>query len=198
VAGAKTLAREIVRTRRVAGQLYMNKVRGRGREGEGRRGGIDRNEHVMSKRNHTTPLFPQAHLIDMNARLTEQLGVVKVAGTLKKSTEVMALVNRLVTVPQLAATVRAMGREMMRAGVIDEVMGDAIDSVMDGPEAEGEVDAEVDKVLAEVAGADVEALAGARAPATRVAGAGRAEEAAGEEGEELDELKARLEAVRAG
>lgn len=134
----------------------------------------------------------------MNARLTEQLGVVKVAGTLKKSTEVMALVNRLVTVPQLAATVRAMGREMMKAGVIDEVMVDAIDSVMDGPEAEGEVDAEVDKVLAEVAGADVEALAGARAPATRVAGAGRAEEAAGEEGEELDELKARLEAVRAG
>lgn len=131
----------------------------------------------------------------MNARLTEQLGVVKVAGTLQKSTEVMTLVNRLVTVPQLASTVRAMGREMMKAGVIDEVMGDAIDSVMDGPDADEEVDAEVGKVLAEVAGADVDALVGAgTVPSTRVgAPAAAAEE---EDAGEIDELKARLEAVR--
>lgn len=127
--------------------------------------------------------------------MTEQLGVVKVAGTLQKSTEVMALVNRLVTVPQLSRTVRAMGKEMMKAGVIDEVVGDAIDSVMDGADADEEVDAEVDKVLAELAGADVDALVGAgTVPKARVAAAADAEEEGGEE--EIDELKARLEAVR--
>lgn len=160
LAGAKTLAREIVRTRAAASRLHTNK----------------------------------AHLVDMNARLAEQLGLVKVAGTLQKSGEVMAAVNRLVKVPQLMGTMRAMGKEMARAGFIEEVMADAVDSAT-GVEGEDEAaDEAVAAVLAEVAGEDVAALAGAGAvPRAKVPGAAEAE--AGEEAD-VDELKARLEAVR--
>ena len=41
----------------------------------------------------------KAQLTAINAQLTEQLAMVKVAGTLSKSTEVMTLVNNLVKVP---------------------------------------------------------------------------------------------------
>ena len=40
----------------------------------------------------------KAQLIAMNAQLTEQLAMVRVAGTLGKSTEVMSMVNNLVKV----------------------------------------------------------------------------------------------------
>ena len=40
----------------------------------------------------------KAHLIAMNAQLTEQLAMVRVAGHLSKSTEVMTIVNDLVKV----------------------------------------------------------------------------------------------------
>ena len=54
MASAKTLAKELVHTRRVTTRLWTNK----------------------------------AHMMSMNSQLTEQLGMVKVAGTLKQSTQV--------------------------------------------------------------------------------------------------------------
>ena len=54
MASAKTLAKELVHTRRMTNRLWTNK----------------------------------AHMMSMNSQLTEQLGMVKVAGTLKQSTQV--------------------------------------------------------------------------------------------------------------
>lgn len=71
---------------------------------------------------------------------------MQVAGTLQKSTEVMKLVNDLIKAPQLNQTVQQMSKEMMKAGVIDEMMDDAIESAIDSDDIEEETDAEVDKV----------------------------------------------------
>ena len=162
-AGAKTLAREIVRCRAATSRLYVHKAR----------------------------------LVDMNSRLAEQLGTARVAGSLQKSAEVMALVNGLVKVPQLMGTMRAMSREMARAGMIDEMVGDAIDGAVAEEGEDEAAEAEVDKVLMEIAGADMESLAAAAAPRTKQRIA--AQEAAAptaEEEEGMEDLKARLEAVR--
>jgi hypothetical protein len=59
----------------------------------------------------------KAQFISMNAQLTEQLGLAKVAGSLSKSTEVMAIVNDLMRTPQLMQTMQQMSREMMKARV---------------------------------------------------------------------------------
>ncbi len=56
----------------------------------------------------------KAHFISMNSQLTEQLGMAKVAGTLSKSTEIMALVNDLMRAPQLMQTMQQMSKEMMK------------------------------------------------------------------------------------
>ena len=56
----------------------------------------------------------KANLVAMNATLTEQLGLVKVAGTLQKSTQVTTLVNNLMRAPELQQTVVQMQKEMMK------------------------------------------------------------------------------------
>ena len=65
---------------------------------------------------------------------------------MQKSTEVMKLVNDLIKAPQLNQTVQQMSKEMMKAGVIDEMMDDAIEGAIDSDDIEEETDAEVDKV----------------------------------------------------
>jgi charged multivesicular body protein 3 len=51
---------------------------------------------------------------------------------------------------------------MMRAGLIDEIMSDAIDGTLGAEDEEEEVDEEVDKVLMEVAGEALAAMPAAR------------------------------------
>lgn len=75
------------------------------------------------------------------------------------------------------------------------MMGDMIDSAVDTEDMEEETDAEVDKVLMEVAGDTLAALAGAKAPtAQKVKPAAVADEEPAEEGEE--DLQSRLDAIR--
>mmetsp|Transcript_23414 Transcript_23414/g.56029 ORF Transcript_23414/g.56029 Transcript_23414/m.56029 type:complete len:225 (-) Transcript_23414:405-1079(-) len=100
----------------------------------------------------------KAQMISMQSHLTEQLGVARVAGTLNKSTGVMSAINDLVKLPELNKTMQEMAKEMMKAGVIDEMVQDTIDSGMDSEELENEADEEVEKVLTEVAGEYVDLL----------------------------------------
>ncbi|BDA50977.1 Charged multivesicular body protein 3 [Coccomyxa sp. Obi] len=159
ISSAKTLAKEIVHTKKAISRLYVNK----------------------------------AHFISMNSQLTEQLGLAKVAGTLSKSTEIMALVNDLMKAPQLMQTMQQMSKEMMKAGVIDEMMNDMMDSTMDD-DVEEETEEEVDKVLMEIAGETLEQLAGSAAPRQKQkVNAAETSETAPEEDEALQN---RLDAVR--
>ena len=60
----------------------------------------------------------KANLVAMNAQLTEQLGMVKVAGTLQQSTQVTTLVNNLMRAPELQQTVVQMQKEMMKVALL--------------------------------------------------------------------------------
>ncbi len=60
----------------------------------------------------------KANLVAMNAQLTEQLGLVKVAGTLQQSTQVTTLVNNLMRAPELQQTVVQMQKEMMKVVLV--------------------------------------------------------------------------------
>lgn len=154
-------------------------------------------KELVHTRKATTRLYTnKAHMMNMSAQLTEQLGIAKVAGTLNKSTVVMKEVNNLMRVPELSATMQQMSKEMMKAGMIDEMMGDAIDDALDSEDMEEETDQEVEKVLAELAGETAEQMTAA--PRTRLAQAQHVQPA--EEAEvddsEVDQLQARLDAVR--
>ncbi|EIE18608.1 Snf7-domain-containing protein [Coccomyxa subellipsoidea C-169] len=159
IQSAKTLAKEIVHTKKAISRLYVNK----------------------------------AHFISMNSQLTEQLGLAKVAGTLSKSTEIMKIVNDLMKAPQLMQTMQQMSKEMMKAGILDEMMSDMMDSTMD-EDIEEETEEEVDKVLMEIAGETLEQLAGSAAP--RQKQKVKVTQAAEVAPEEDEALQARLDAVR--
>ncbi|KAL4426121.1 hypothetical protein ABPG77_002707 [Micractinium sp. CCAP 211/92] len=133
----------------------------------------------------------KATFLSLSNQMTEQLAMTRVAGALTKSGEVMKLVNSLMRVPQLSRTMAEMSREMAKAGIIDEMMSDAMDSVMDSDDLEEETEEQVDKILLEVAGETLAQMAAA--PQQQKQAAQQQQQPAEEEGEDL---QARLAAVR--
>ena len=92
---------------------------------------------------------------------------LKIQGVISKSSEIMTAMNQLVKLPELQESMTAMSREMMRAGLIEEMISDTMDA-MDTEGLEGEADKEVDKIITELtAGILGEASA---APTSKIAG----------------------------
>lgn len=74
---------------------------------------------------------------------------MNVIGQMQKSTTVMQGMQRLISLPQLRSVCTNLSKEMVRAGIMEETINDAM-SVIDGEDIETEADEEVDKVLYEV------------------------------------------------
>lgn len=74
----------------------------------------------------------------------------KIQGSLQKSTGIMKDVNTLVRLPELTGTMRQLSMELVKAGIIEEMVDDTmpIDPLMEDEEDEANV--EIDKVLQEV------------------------------------------------
>ncbi|KAF7355363.1 Vacuolar sorting protein VPS24 [Mycena sanguinolenta] len=106
-------------------------------------------EVVRSDKQKDKLSVSKARLGSIGNQLTQQLALVKVTGTLQKSTEIMKLSNSLIKLPQISQTMREMSMEMTKAGIMEEMVGDVLDLDED-EELEEEADAEVDKVLAEL------------------------------------------------
>ncbi|KAJ1880394.1 Vacuolar protein-sorting-associated protein 24 [Coemansia sp. RSA 486] len=106
-------------------------------------------ELVRSQRQKTRIATSKAQLNSILMELTRQVALLKVAGSLQKSTQVMKSVNQLMRIPQLQHTMMEMSKEMVRAGVIEEMTEDMFES-MEDDELEEEAEAEVENVLAQV------------------------------------------------
>lgn len=61
----------------------------------------------------------------------------------------MQLVNNLIKLPEMAAVMQEMSQEMMKAGIIDEMVQDAIE-MGDEDDLEEEAEGEVEKLLFEL------------------------------------------------
>ena len=92
----------------------------------------------------------KAQLQSVQMQVNEAFSVRKIEGSLKASTSIMKDVNSLVRLPQLTGTMRELSQELMKTGVIEEMVGDILpdDTLLEGEDEEAE--AEVDKVLGEV------------------------------------------------
>lgn len=88
----------------------------------------------------------KAHLNSVTLQMKNQLATIRVAGSMSKSTEVMKAMQALVKVPEVAATMRELSKEMMKAGIIEEMMDETLDCMEDSEEIEDAADEEVDKV----------------------------------------------------
>ncbi|KAI8919000.1 Snf7-domain-containing protein [Powellomyces hirtus] len=106
-------------------------------------------EIVQARKARDRLATSKAQLNSLTMNMQQQLATMKIAGTLQKSTAIMKLVNNLVKLPEISATMQEMGQEMMKAGIIEEMMEDSLE-MADEEEIEEEAEGEVNKVLFEL------------------------------------------------
>lgn len=139
----------------------------------------------------------KANLSSVQMQMKGQLATVKIAGALSSSAEVMKTMQSLVKLPEIQKTMMEMSREMMKAGIIEEMLDDAMESLEDGEEMEDAAQAEVDKVLFELTsgklGEAPDALKDTLAPQIP---SKEKEEREEEEEDDLEEMQSRLQALR--
>nr|KAF6328637.1 charged multivesicular body protein 3 [Pipistrellus kuhlii] len=116
-----------------------------------------------------------------------------------KSTEVMKAMQTLVKIPEIQATMRELSKEMMKAGIIEEMLEDTFESMEDQEEMEEAAEMEIDKILFEItAGALGKAPSKVTdaLPEPEPPGATAASEEEEEEEEVLEAMQSRLATLR--
>lgn len=139
----------------------------------------------------------KATLQSVGMQVNEAFAMRKIEGSIKNSTGIMKDVNTLVKLPELTGTMRELSQELVKAGIIEEMVGDS----MPNDELEGEdeeAEGEVDKVLGEVL-KDKVSTPGTQLPNEPI-GPVEAQPEAGEEEldseEMLAQMRGRLEALK--
>uniref|UniRef100_A0A0M3I063 Charged multivesicular body protein 3 n=2 Tax=Ascaris TaxID=6251 RepID=A0A0M3I063_ASCLU len=124
--------------------------------------------------------------------MQQQLATMRMAGSLQHSTEVMKNMQQLVKVPEIMATMRELSREMMRIGIIDEMIEETVQSV-EPEELEDAAQAEVEKILYEITSGEL-----GKAPTAVADTLLEPESVAAAEGQAVDfeEMRQRLESLK--
>ena len=78
-----------------------------------------------------------------------QAAQLRVVGSLQQSTEVMQSMQLLVNVPEVHRTMQELSREMMKAGIMEELVEETLDAMEEAP-LDADNDAEVEKVILEI------------------------------------------------
>ncbi|KAL7270751.1 Vacuolar protein-sorting-associated protein 24 [Rhizina undulata] len=108
-------------------------------------------ELVRIRRQSSRLATAKAQLQSVGMQVNEAFSVRKIEGSIRASTSVMKDVNSLVRLPELTGTMRELSMELVRAGIIEEMVDDTLTS-QDIDEDEEEAESEVDKVLVEIMG----------------------------------------------
>ena len=141
----------------------------------------------------------KANLNSVQLQLKNQLATLKVSGALGQSAEVMKSMSALVKVPETQKAMMELSREMMKAGVIEEMLEDTMEGFTEEDDMEDAAQAEVDRIILEITtGKLTEAPSAVKDTLPDPADDDEEirDEAAAEGEEELEEMKSRLEALR--
>ncbi|XP_075964430.1 charged multivesicular body protein 3 [Anarhichas minor] len=154
-------------------------------------------EMIQSKRAVTKLYASKAQMNSVQLSMKNQLALVRVAGSLQKSTEVMKAMQNLVKIPEIQATMRELSKEMMKAGIIEEMLEDTFESMEDGEEMEEAAEEEVDKILFEItAGALGKAPSKVTDALPELQPAAAAAASEDESEEDIEAMQSRLAALR--
>lgn len=154
-------------------------------------------EMIQSKRAVSKLYATKAHMNSAMLGMRNQCAVLRIAGSLQKSTEVMKAMQSLVKVPEIQATMRELSKEMTKAGIIEEMLEDTFESMEDGEDMEEEAEEEVDKILFEItAGALGKAPGKVTDALPEMEPAGAMAASDNESEEDIEEMQSRLAALR--
>ncbi|PHH63269.1 hypothetical protein CDD81_6126 [Ophiocordyceps australis] len=153
-------------------------------------------ELVRARRTSTRLATSKAQLNSVQMQVNEAFAVRKIEGSIKASVGIMKDVNRLIHLPELSGTMRELSVELMKAGIIEEMVDDVLPNDADMLFEEEEADGEVDKVLGEI-------LQGKKEPSLPAAPLPEPNKLAQEEEEDeeeaevmMDQMRNRLDALR--
>lgn len=107
-------------------------------------------ELIRARKASARLVTAKAQLNSVQMQVNEAFAVRKIEGSIRASVGIMKDVNSLIRLPELAGTMQNLSVELMKAGIIEEMVEDTLpedaDMLMEGEEGEGEVD----KVLGEI------------------------------------------------
>jgi len=144
----------------------------------------------------------KAHMNSIMLEMRHQTAMLRMAKVMQSSTKVMASMNHLKRVRELQGSMAKMAYEMEKAGLIEEMMEDAMEGAFGVENEDAEVEAQVDAVISELTSnlfEDVPSVP-TSLPAEDLAESGRLlfQESLSAEGlNEDDELDRRLAALHA-
>ena len=156
-------------------------------------------KEVVHSRKTVNKLYAaKANINSISMQMKGQLATLKVAGSLQKSTEVMKTMQQLVRLPEIQKTMMEMSKEMMKAGIIEEMLEDTMESITDTDDMEQEADAEVDKILFELTAGKLGEAPSAVKDTLPAPAAATADPAAedDESEDDMEEMQQRLQALR--
>ncbi len=102
----------------------------------------------MARRKRSQILENKTRLGSVSRTLESMASTLRVQQIMQSSTVLMQQMNQIMRVPQMRDIAMQMSKEMVKAGMIDEAITDAMD--LDDESIEEEADEEVNKVLDEI------------------------------------------------
>ncbi|KAK5712615.1 Vacuolar protein-sorting-associated protein 24 [Elasticomyces elasticus] len=137
----------------------------------------------------------KATLASVGMQVNEAFAMKKIEGSIKNSTGIMRDVNSLVRLPELMGTMRELSQELVKAGIMEEMVSDSLDNDNLAEEGEEEAEAEVDKILGEILKDKVDG-SGVQVPSQPLGRQEEPEEEDLESEEMLAQMRGRLEALK--
>jgi charged multivesicular body protein 3 len=149
-------------------------------------------ELIRARKQSNRLATSRAQLQSVQMQVNEAFSVRKIEGSLKASTGIMKDVNSLVKMPELTSTMRELSQELVKAGIIEEMVGDSLpdSELLEGEDEEAE--SEVDKILGEIL---KDRLPQEQVP-QNVTPAMEAPQEEQDQEELLDQMRGRLEALK--
>jgi len=152
-------------------------------------------ELVRTRKASQRLVTSKAQLNSVAMQVSEAFAVRKIEGSIRASVGIMKDVNSLVRLPELTGTMRELSMELVKAGIIEEMIGDSMPDNFE--EEDEEAEGEVDKVLGEILQDKM-----SKVGATPVLPEPAQQEPVAEDEEEedaeamLDQMRGRLEALK--
>ncbi|KAK3367733.1 Snf7-domain-containing protein [Podospora didyma] len=156
-------------------------------------------ELIQLRKTSALLVTSKAQLASVQMRVNEAFAARRIEGTIRASVGAMHDVNSLIRLPELAGTMQELSVELIKAGIIEEIVGENLPQDDFAEFEEEAAKGEVDKVLGEIL-KDRMTTAG-EAPAAPIAqkpiAATSQQEEEEEDGEAMvDRMRYRLEALR--
>ena len=156
-------------------------------------------KEIINSRKSVNKLYTaKANLNSVQNQMKGQLATVKVSGALAQSADVMKSMNALIKIPETQKVMMEMSKEMMKAGIIEEMMEDTMEGLGEDDVTEEAAQEEIDRIILEITTGKLSDAPSAikdtlPAPADDEE---LKDDEAEDATEELEEMQERLEALR--